>query len=917
VKKFGKDRNLSIDDTAAEMRLTDGVVRTVLDNGLTVLVKENHTSPVTALLVSVKAGYFNERDTVSGIAHVIEHMIFKGTPLRPEVEQFAREIRELGGTLNAATYYEETYYYVVVPSRNDAKAFEIQSDALQNALFDAAELAKEIEVIVQESLQKRDSPMAMLNEMLYDLAYDSHRIRRWRIGHPEPLRALTHDDLARFVHENYRPENIIVSIVGDVDSAETLALVDRVWGGVPRGNSARELSPLEPWRQGFRYRRLTGDQRQRLLLLHMPAPPITHPDAAPLLLLSAVMSDGRSARLYRRLKEELQVANSVWASYETFEQMGLFKIGAESIADDPLAVEQAIWAEVRRLQSEPILAAEIERVKTRIESSRLFGQEEVFGMARTLATYELLGDYRFADEFTRRLHAVTAEDLLRVARSYLTLEGASLLEYLPADTTAPIRSAEEARQSIEAQPARASNQTPTGVGTASGGIDGDAAAPMPFARGPEAAARTAGTPHHPSSHARAEEPPARLIHLPSGATLVFKARRDLPIVSVQALFHGGKALETPQTCGRTSLMLKASIKGTRHLTAEEIANRIEALGSGIGFSAGQDYFGYGFKVRRANLPDAFALFAEVLGYPAFPPAEVEREKQAIFGEIRRQQDSSMSLAYEQFAEAYYGSHPYGLPSIGIEEAVAAQTAGDVKHWHARLVTPANMVSSVVGDLDEEEAIALFSRLLPDHRGHETAAMPPPFGGPAAPGERSLTRRKKQTAAAMGFTGAKLSSDDRYALDVLDEITSSMGGRFFRAVRGENALAYSVSSVHRSRRDAGNFVTYTSTAPENEKRAREILLAECARLGREPATDQEIETAKATLYGEHVIGTQTFSAQASELAYFALNGLPLDEAQRYLARIQATTAEEVMEAAARHLTPDRYWLGVVRGTPDGE
>src|SRR5690349_12930068 len=180
----------------------------------------------------------------------------------------------------------------------------------------------------------------------------------------------------------------------------------------------------------------------------------------------------------------------------------------------------------------------------------------------------------------------------------------------------------------------------------------------------------------------------------------------------------------------------------------------------------------------------------------------------------------------------------------------------------------------------------------------------------------MALNKQQTAVAMGFTGARLASDERYALDVLDEITSAMGGRFFRSVRGENSLAYSVSRVHRSRRDAGNFITYTSTAPENELRARDILLAECARLGREPVTAQELETARATLYGEHVIGTQTFGSQASELAYFALNDLPLDEAERYLARIQAVTAEEVMDAARRHLTPDRYWLGAVRGV-EGE
>ena len=161
-----------IEFDAPASRLTSGVRRTTLPNGLKVLIKESRTSPVVALLVSVGAGYFHEEDRVSGIAHVIEHMIFKGTPKRPEDEQFAREIRELGGTLNAATYYEETYYYVIVPAENLEKAVEVQADALQNALYDSKELAKELEVIIQESLQKRDNPSAMLFESLYELAFD-------------------------------------------------------------------------------------------------------------------------------------------------------------------------------------------------------------------------------------------------------------------------------------------------------------------------------------------------------------------------------------------------------------------------------------------------------------------------------------------------------------------------------------------------------------------------------------------------------------------------------------------------------------------------------------------------------------------------------------------------------------------------
>src|SRR5262249_48000568 len=190
---------------------------------------------------------------------------------------------------------------------------------------------------------------------------------------------------------------------------------------VSRGELRRDTSPLEPPREGFRYRRMVGDTRQRLLLMGFPAPPILHPDAAPLMVLSAILSDGRSARLYRRLKEELQLANSAWASYEGFEQMGLFTLGAESSGDDPLPVEQALWEEIGRICREPVSQEDLDRIKTRIESRRLYAQEEVLGVARTLATYEALGDYRLSDVLLERLRAVTAEEVSRVARDYLRL----------------------------------------------------------------------------------------------------------------------------------------------------------------------------------------------------------------------------------------------------------------------------------------------------------------------------------------------------------------------------------------------------------------------------------------------------------------------------------------------------------------
>ncbi len=399
------------------------------------------------------------------------------------------------------------------------------------------------------------------------------------------------------------------------------------------------------------------------------------------------------------------------------------------------------------------------------------------------------------------------------------------------------------------------------------------------------------------------------VRLASGAMLLFRSRRDLPLIAFHVLFPGGKRAETPDNAGITSLMLKSTLKGTRKFTAPEIAERIESLGSAIGQSLAPDYFGYSMKLLAGRIREGLEVLREVIAYPAFLQEEVEKEKQSIYGEIRRNRDSMSSHAVDLFNRACYGDQPYGLPSNGRAEAVEPLTSDDLRAWHARWVWGGNAIIGAVGDIDVEELTDLFADLVPAGvRGepilHHQEMLPP--------GEQSVRVTRQQTAAMMGFFGAAIHNDDRHALDLLAEITSGLAGRFFQAVRGDNALAYAVSGFHRTRRDAGNFITYTATSPDREWEAREILLAECAKLAREPVDAQELTAAKSAIHGQQVVAMQTFGAQAAEMAVGRLYDLPPDAPERYLARIQAVTAEELQTVAARYLRPDRVWLGVVRG-----
>src|SRR6266699_1200458 len=230
---------------------SNSIHRTILPNGLTVLVQEDRTAPVVAIVTYVKAGYFDETDEENGLAHALEHMFFKGTGKRG-VGDIAKETKASGGFLNAHTIYDTTTYYTVLPSSGFAKGLEIQADAYANSVIDARELAKEMEVIIQEAKRKSDNPSSVATETLYELLHDTHRMRRWRIGREPGLRALTRDDLLRFYRTYYRPGNTVLTVVGDVDVDDAIRLVEERYGGLADAKVVRDRGPEESGKGEFR-----------------------------------------------------------------------------------------------------------------------------------------------------------------------------------------------------------------------------------------------------------------------------------------------------------------------------------------------------------------------------------------------------------------------------------------------------------------------------------------------------------------------------------------------------------------------------------------------------------------------------------------------------------------------------------------
>src|SRR5215208_1010907 len=401
------------------------VRREVLPNGLTVLIRRDTSAPVVAIVTHVKAGYFDETDDVSGIAHVLEHMFFKGTARRG-VGDISKETKGSGGYLNAHTVYDQTVYFTVLPKSGFAAGLDIQSDAYANSVVDADELSKELEVIIQEAKRKSDNPSALAVETLYELLHDKHRMRRWRIGHEEGLRALDRDAMLRFYRNFYQPSNTILTIVGDVDVDVAFARIIEHYGSLTDQTPIREPGPDEPHHEDLRYRELSGDITQSQLVIGWRTPDTMHEDTPALDFAAHILAAGRASRLYRALRER-QLVSSISAYNYSPTELGVFVVHAETPPEKIMDAGRAAWDQMRALREDPIDQLEMERVRRIFDARWVRRFESMEGQATYLAEWEALGDWKLGDEYYSRFMSVTADEIHEVVRRYLNPASAGLV----------------------------------------------------------------------------------------------------------------------------------------------------------------------------------------------------------------------------------------------------------------------------------------------------------------------------------------------------------------------------------------------------------------------------------------------------------------------------------------------------------
>ena len=865
----------------------DTVHRSVLPNGLTVLVHPDRAAPVVAIVTFVNAGYFDETDDVVGIAHVLEHMYFKGTPSRG-VGEIAKQTKAVGGYLNAATIYDHTSYYTALPASGFQQGLEVQADAYANSLIDAAELARELEVIIQEAKRKADNPPAVATETLYELLHDVHRMRRWRIGREPGLRALTRDALLGFYRNFYHPANTVLSIVGDVDPDDALRQVMRHYGALPSGTPVRAPGPEESAGEGFRYREWAGDIGQTQLAFGWRTPGTLHPDTPFLDLLASLIGSGRASRLYRAVRDR-KLASSISAFDYTPTELGVFVIHAEAPPATAADAARAAWDQLRRVREQGVGAHELERAKRVYESQWVRRLEDMEGQANYLAEWQALGDWQLGERYLERLMSATAEQIVEVVERHLTPDRAGVVVYRPNGTPAVAGSRDTMRALLDA-----GWPEPLPPGT-------------PFEPAPPDV-RPSGPPR-----LEREEAGVRVYRTAADVPVLVRLKPGAPLAHVGVFALGGASDEHAAIGGLTKLVARTAVKGTERRTALQIAEEGEMLGGSVSPSVGGDSFGWTMSVPARYAAAAIELLADVAQRPVFPADALETERAIAIADVIAVRDDMFRFPMQLAAEAAFRGHAYGVPVAGTEESLRAITAADVREWHRRHVmagSGAPVAVAVVADGDPDELATQAALAFAPLRFAPGARVARP-AWPSEPVTVLERRAKAQTALALLFPGPARDDDDRFAAAMISSVASGLGGRFFDELRDRQSLCYTVQAFTSARRAAGSFGAYIATSPGKEMLARAGLLAEFARLRDAPVSAEELGRAQTYAIGVHAIRQQSGGAVLGDVVDAWLFGR-LRELAEYESSVRSVTAKRMQELARRYFDVERRVEGIVRG-----
>jgi zinc protease len=893
------------DDAQRKIAAVEGVTEYRLANGARVLLFPEASRPTITINMTVLVGSRHEGYGETGMAHLLEHMVFKGTPTHPDVP---KALRDHGANFNGTTNVDRTNYFETMSATDENLEFGIrlEADRLVNSHVKREDLASEMTVVRNEFERGENSPQGVLMQRIHAAAYEWHNYGKSTIGNRSDIERVPIQNLQAFYKKYYQPDNVVLIVAGKFDEAKALALVQKYLGSIPK--PARKLDDTyteEPAQDGERtvILRRVGTVGSVGVVYHTPS--AAHADWAALNLLGGILSQQPNGRLYKALVESKK-ATSASAFAGNNHDPGLFTASAQADPDKLDAVRETLLDTLEKMATEPFTASEVDKAKVRSRRNAELLQTNSTAMAQSLSSASALGDWRLLFLQRDRLESVTADDLNRVAKTYFQKHNRTVGVYIP-----------------EQQPQRLAISPAPPLESLVKDYKGGSVA-------------SAGEVFDPSP----ENLDARTKNVDLGgikAGLLSKKNRGETVSLVLTLHYGNEESLKEQTTAADMLpmlMMAGTKKHDRQALREELdAHGIRIAPGAGGFGGGRGPRGGGgggggpagqltfsVQAKRGTLSTAIKLLGEILREPAFPAEEFDAMKRRARAGAAMARTEPAALASNRLARALSPYSPGDIRYVPTPEEnqkrLEAVTLDQVIAVYAKQLGATEGEVAIVGDFDPEPTLVALKEVFKDWKSDvpvrriESMA---PASHPALK-ENILTPDKANAVFVAGLAFPLKETDADYAALRLGNFIfggGTLSSRLGNRIRQKEGLSYGVtSSFSASSRDpAASFTVNAITNPVNIDRVEKAVAEELAAYLATGPTPTELADAKKAYLESQKVGRTSDPAIAGQIASNLRLGRTFAHASDVEKRIAALTPEEIKAAFGKHIEPGK--LVIVR------
>jgi zinc protease len=866
-----------------------------LQNGLTVLTKEVKTAPVVTVQVWYRVGSRNETPGINGIAHQLEHLMFKGTSDRPI--QFGRFFSALGSESNAFTSYDMTAYFGTVEANKLQALLVLEADRMHNALIGEKELTSEKRVVISELQGYENSPSYRLGRAVMRSAFPNQPYGLPVGGTKADVEKFTLDQVRDYYHTFYRPDNATLVIVGNMQTDAVLDMVKTTFGQVPKPtkplpmDAAIAPSATKPATTPIILREAGS---AALLNAIYPLPNAQHPDVAALNVMDYILSSGRSSRLDQALVES-GLASEAGGSLTNLIGAGWYEISATAAPGKPLnQIDQALQQAIATLRDKGVTAEEVERAKAQLRASIILQNRDITSQAMQLGDDQVsTGDYHHTDRLLNAIAHVSAADVQRVAQTYLAESNRTIGFFEPTQA--------------DGKPGSAPGKFSQTTENFSPGAPVDPA---------EVAKYLPAIPN--ASGAENAQPLPETLTLENGLQVLLLRDRSTPTVTLSGHIQAGSSFDQPTTAGLASLTADNLLNGTKTKDYLAIAKALDNRGANLSFGANREGVQIAGHALATDLPVLMQVLADVLQQSTFPADQLELTRQQMLTALKLELDNPSRLARRTFQQAVYPeNHPFHR--FPTEASLKQISQEDLRRFYQTHYRPDRTVLALVGDFDPANVRTLLNQTLGAWHGKGIA---PRILVPAVPLPQTSTRltatlpAKSQSITYMGYSSIDRRDPRYYAVTVLNQILGgdTLSSRLGTEIRDRLGLTYGIYSFFQAGMYPGPFVIAMQTAPNDANRAISSTITLLKQLRQNGVSPAEVAAAKRSLTSSYPVALADPSNLAGVISTNTVYGLSSNELRQYVTKLNAVTMTQINQVIQEWIQPDRLVIVTAGSEP---